>query len=193
VVFCCCCCCAPFSAIEEVESGSVNGDASWTLLVGVCSSSSSGDSSGDSSVSSNPHPSSTEPSLVRPWCWCWRWCCGSGSGGGFFLVWRDGFVTRHFFSLLRSWVSLNKQSVSMPYIMALDWQTHLGLKSAERICLMTCLSGHSSSLYSFAIWAFLVSQTVEGIVCFILSQGAAGMGEMVWGWYNAVLQAGKMN
>ena len=45
--------------------------------------------------------------------------------------------------------------------------TYLGLKSSERICLMTCFKGHSSSIYNFAIRAFFFSHTSEDIEVFM--------------------------
>lgn len=40
---------------------------------------------------------------------------------------------------------------------------HLGLKLSERIFLMTCFNGHSSSLYRVAIRAFFSSHTSDGM------------------------------
>lgn len=77
---------------------------------------------------------------------CWAFCCC------FFLVCREGLVTRHFFSLLRSWVSLDRaiesvwSSLGLGIRSAFGAFAHLGLKSSDRICLITCLRGHSSSL-----------------------------------------------
>lgn len=53
-------------------------------------------------------------------------------------------------------------------------KTHLGLKSSERIFLMTCLRGHSSSIYNLAMTAFFFSQTSEDIEVFILRIGKIG-------------------
>lgn len=48
--------------------------------------------------------------------------------------------------------------------------SHLGLNSSDRICLMTCLRGHSSSMYNLAIKAFFFSQISEEMEVFILGE-----------------------
>lgn len=47
--------------------------------------------------------------------------------------------------------------------------THLGLNSSDRICLITCFKGHSSSIYNLAIRAFFFSHTSEEIEVFMVN------------------------
>lgn len=58
--------------------------------------------------------------------------------------------------------------------------THLGLKSSDRICLMTCLRGHSSSIYNLAIKAFFFSHTSDEMEVFMVVNRRQNRNGLPW-------------